>query len=798
MRGTGHTWLPKLLPLCLIAVAVIALTVGGILLTIRGQYSIQAARLEAVADFKTWQIADWLQERLSGARFVQTSTFLAGFYWRWRDEADAGSREQLIQRLGRHAAQYADDVLLLNQDGEYLWSLSGASSPLTPALKAAARSASTDREIIRLGPYRNGDGSVCLDFIAALPSSSNRRSGVVVLRSAPENVLYPTLNEWPAPSASSESVLFRVEGEEILYLNDVRHQPNTALSLRLPIARANSLSTQALKATGPNSGLLEGLDYRGEMAVGVARRVPNSSWVLMAKMDRAEIISDAAGPLFGIALSGILALLLAGSGALVLRQRELLARTREEQALRKQQQSEERVAYIAHYDELTGLPNRTLLMELLRSAMAQAKQSGHWLAVCCIDLDDFKKINDHLGQRQGDQVLVEIARRLSSLIGAGDTLARIGGDEFVLLLPKLSSPDACEAVIQRILSSLQRPIDVGEETVSITASLGLTLYPDDASDADTLMRHGDQTLYAAKQAGGNRYRWFDTEQERRRQSNRDLLQRIQNGLAKGEFRLHYQPKVNMRSGVVIGAEALIRWQHPDGELLSPARFMPMVDQSDLAIRVSRWVIQEALTQRSAWDDQGLSIPVSVNLCSRHLLHPDFVPELEALRASLSIDPLLEFEVLETVMLDDIVATSELMRKGQQLSVQFSLDDFGTGYSSLTYLKHLPVSILKIDQSFVRDLLTDAEALAIVKGVIGLASAFQRVVIAEGVETVQQGVRLLELGCELAQGYGIAKPMPPEELPAFIANWQPPGEWSQDADTKGSSASMPDDCPPRLA
>jgi diguanylate cyclase (GGDEF)-like protein/PAS domain S-box-containing protein len=442
--------------------------------------------------------------------------------------------------------------------------------------------------------------------------------------------------------------------------------------------------------------------------------------------------------------------------------------------------AEERITHLTYYDALTQLPNRVLLTDRLQQAMAQTQRDQQKLAVCYLDLDDFKPINDALGPSEGDRVLVEVAHRLKACVRAGDTVARLGGDEFVLLLGDLANVEECERALDRVLTVLHTPLAVAAgPSLALTASLGVTLYPDDAADPDALLRHTDQAMYAAKQAGGHRYHWFDADHDRRARAHRELLQRVEVGLAAGEFRLYYQPKVEMHTGTVIGAEALIRWQHPDEGLLPPARFMPAVETSELVTVVDCWVIQEALRQMTVWAAQGLNLPVSVNVCGRHLQQPDFVARLQTVLARYPTTPRdgLELEILETAALDDMEAISRLIEACRQFGVRFALDDFGTGYSSLTYLQHLPVQILKIDQSFVRNLLVDTNARAIVEGVIGLSAAFRREVIAEGVETDAQGCRLIQLGCTLAQGYGIARPMPPEQIPAWIASWTPPDVWA---------------------
>ena len=446
----------------------------------------------------------------------------------------------------------------------------------------------------------------------------------------------------------------------------------------------------------------------------------------------------------------------------------------------ERKQAEQHIAHLAYHDALTQLPNRALLTDRLQQAMAQTLRDQRRLAVCYLDLDNFKPINDVWGHAQGDRVLIDVAQRLRQGVRAGDSIARIGGDEFVLLLNELLDIGECERALDRVMLTLQTPFSIADRPTLISASLGVTLYPDDDNDPDVLLRHADQAMYTAKQAGGNRYQLFDPDFDRRARSYREIRQRVRGGLMAGEFCLYYQPKVDMRRGAVIGAEALIRWRHPDEGLLAPARFMPAVDAGELSVTVGEWVLNEALRQMAVWAAQGLQLPVSINLSGRHLQQPGFVTHLQTALAMHSTVPpdWLELEILETAALEDLTATSRLIEECRRLGVQFALDDFGTGYSSLTYLKHLPVQLLKIDQSFVRDMLTDSEALAIVRGVIGLSLAFHRSVIAEGVETVAHSCELLRLGCYLVQGYTIARPMPAAQIPDWVTGWTPPGAWTK--------------------
>lgn len=440
---------------------------------------------------------------------------------------------------------------------------------------------------------------------------------------------------------------------------------------------------------------------------------------------------------------------------------------------------EKHLEYIAHYDALTRLPNRVLLADRLRQGMVQAQRHGQPLAVAFLDLDGFKAINDNHGHEVGDQLLIVLASRMKQTMREGDTLSRLGGDEFVAVLLDLTHVAASVPMLTRLLAAAAQPVHVGDLVLQVSASLGVTFYPQaEDIDADQLMRQADQAMYQAKLAGKNCYHVFDAKQDSKLRGRYESLERIRRALAEHELVLHYQPKVNMRTGKVVGAEALIRWQHPERGLLSPAMFLPVIEGHALDVEIGEWVIDTALTAMENWRAAGLDIPVSVNVGARQLQQADFIERLrEILAAHPKVEPSsLELEVLETSALEDVNRVSQIINACQDIGVKFSLDDFGTGYSSLTYLKRLPVALLKIDQSFVRDMLDDPEDLAILEGVLGLATAFHRTVIAEGVELAEHGTLLLQLGCELAQGYGIARPMPASEVPGWSASWRPDPVW----------------------
>ncbi|KEA63783.1 diguanylate cyclase [Marinobacterium lacunae] len=431
---------------------------------------------------------------------------------------------------------------------------------------------------------------------------------------------------------------------------------------------------------------------------------------------------------------------------------------------------EQKLEQIAHYDVLTGLPNRLLLADRLRQAIAHSNRHHHPLALLFLDLDGFKEVNDRLGHDIGDLLLIELSKQLKRTLREEDTLARLGGDEFVAILPDIADMKDCRPGIERILETSSKQLLIEGHPVQVSASIGVTFYaPNDESDADQLIRQADQAMYQAKLNGKNRYHIFDAKQDRSLRHRYEEIEQIRHGLAHNEFELHYQPQLNLRTGQIVGVEALIRWNHPTLGLLSPGRFLPAIETHELMVLLGDWTIEQALTQLSRWQAQGLSMVVSVNIAAVHLQHSTFVPHLqEALARYPELKPdQLELEILETSALDNMTQVSKIMRECQAIGVMFSLDDFGTGYSSLSYLKHLPVRTLKIDQTFVRDMLEDPDDLAILKGVLGLAEAFNLEVIAEGVESQAHGEKLLSLGCELAQGYGIARPMPADALPQWI-------------------------------
>ncbi|MCF8169228.1 MAG: EAL domain-containing protein, partial [Rhodoferax sp.] len=431
---------------------------------------------------------------------------------------------------------------------------------------------------------------------------------------------------------------------------------------------------------------------------------------------------------------------------------------------------------VFHYDVLTKLPNRVLFSDRIRQKLAHAKRSNETVAVLCMDLDDFKGINDEFGLHAGDQILIQVADRLRMNIRLEDTVARLGGDEFVVLLGDIPSRSACDQIIRHLLEELALPYALPDgRTTDTSASIGYTLFPEDDADPDTLIRHADHAMFLAKQAGKNRSSRFDISVDNRNKANWSALAKVERGIDRGEFKLFLQPKVSLSNGAVVGAEALIRWMHPIRGLTTPGHFLPLLEGQPTMLKLGSWVLREAFQMLRNWNELGIEIPMSVNVDAMQLRDSEFSKELSQLLLEFPSVPAsrLELEIVESAALDDVQKVSILIDECHTLGAKFSLDDFGTGYSSLTYLKRLAVDTLKIDQSFVRDMLGDESALAIVRGVIGLADAFTAHTVAEGVETWEHAAKLRSLNCQIIQGYVIARPMPAERFPAWMEQFTMP-------------------------
>jgi diguanylate cyclase (GGDEF)-like protein/PAS domain S-box-containing protein len=444
--------------------------------------------------------------------------------------------------------------------------------------------------------------------------------------------------------------------------------------------------------------------------------------------------------------------------------------------------AEEKLVYMAHYDALTGLPNnRLLLADHLQKSMRQVERSKQSLAVVFFDIDNFKEINETYGKQVGDQLLVALSEQIHTSLRKEDTLTRIGGDEFSLILSNLPEIKASLPLVTRLLETIKQQFTINELSIQVSASIGITFYPQaQIIDPDHLLRQAEQAMFEAKSSGKDCYHIFDLKQNDLVRERFEQIERLRVALATNEFVLYYQPKVNMRTGKVIGAEALIRWQHPEKGIVPPNDFLPIIEGHVLSISVGEWVIRSALAQIQRWQHLGKGIPISINISALQLLSNNFIEQFKKILLEFpNVNPsFLEIEILETSRLRDLPKASKVIDSFRELGINFALDDFGTGYSSLSYLKKLAITYIKIDQSFVRDMLADPNDLTIIEGVIRISDAFGIQVIAEGVETLEHGNTLLQLGCELAQGYFIARPMPNDKFLDWLAQWKPESAWTK--------------------
>ena len=438
----------------------------------------------------------------------------------------------------------------------------------------------------------------------------------------------------------------------------------------------------------------------------------------------------------------------------------------------------QQISWQSNHDVLTGLPNRTALAHRFEQEVRRAREHNYLLAVCLFDLDYFQHVNQSLGQAVGDEILKQAASRLHDFAGQRHYVARLGGDEFVLLLPELHDRAAIEQALGKLMTDLARDYVCDGEAVSMSASVGIAVYTGSDISADSLLRHADQALYQAKITGRNRHHFFDADLDEQVRTHHNRRTEVRNALLANELVLYYQPKLDMRKGRIVGMEALLRWQHPERGVVGPGEFLPIVEHSDVMIDIGEWVLREALRQLQSWRAFDPLWVISVNIAARHFQRPDFVERLTAILAEFPDVPphMLELEILESSALSDIAHIRGIMQDCQALGISFALDDFGTGYSSMSYLKRLPADVLKIDQSFVRNMLVDRDDLHLVSAVIGLARSFGLGVIAEGVETIEHGAMLMRLGCDLVQGYGIARPMPADDVLSWVASFDTAAVW----------------------
>jgi diguanylate cyclase (GGDEF)-like protein/PAS domain S-box-containing protein len=429
----------------------------------------------------------------------------------------------------------------------------------------------------------------------------------------------------------------------------------------------------------------------------------------------------------------------------------------------------QKLARLALHDTLTDVPNRTLLDDRLEQAMMRAHRAGGTVAVLYIDLDRFKQINDSLGHAVGDELLRSVAQRLKACVRSSDTVSRQGGDEFLVLLADVIQPHDAAVCAEKVIAALEAPHRIAGHDLRISASIGIATFPEDAADAKTLTRNADFAMYQAKSSGRNNYQFFRPDMNANAVERQSVELDLRQAIARQEFVLNYQPKVDLQSGAIVGVEALIRWLRPHRGIVPPARFIPVAEESGLIVPIGRWALDTACRQARAWQNEGLSpVSIAINVSAVELRGKDFLSNVRQILEQNRLEPrFLELELTETFMMQDWKSTAEILRALKTLGVKIALDDFGTGYSSLSYMRRFPIDALKIDQSFVRDMTSDADDASIVSAVINMGRSLNMGVVAEGIQTRAQLEFLRERQCPEGQGFYFAPPVPAAELTELL-------------------------------
>jgi len=435
----------------------------------------------------------------------------------------------------------------------------------------------------------------------------------------------------------------------------------------------------------------------------------------------------------------------------------------------ERKRSEEKIIQLANYDNLTGLPNRRLLMNFINQTITLVGRRSLYAAVLFIDLDRFKLINDTLGHSAGDELLKEVAERLKKCVRLSDIVGRLGGDEFIALLPDIEQFEDVIIICKRIYSIFEIPVKLGDHEVSVMTSIGISIYPTDGDDGDTLLRKADVAMYRAKSDGKSCYRFYSESMSHQGSDRLRLENRLRRAVDRGEMYINYQPQVDINTGKICGAEALLRWHDGEHGMISPKEFIPVAEESGLIIPIGEWILRTACTHAKSWQDKGLNcVKLSVNISLRQFIQKDFAHMVGRILKETGLDAnYLELELTESVVMDNAEAVVKILGELKETGVRLAIDDFGTGYSSLIYLKLMPIDIIKIDQSFVRDMAVNVNDAAICDAIIRLAKSLNLEVIAEGVETMEQLELLKRLDCCNIQGYVVSKPLKAEDFEVFL-------------------------------
>ena len=436
-------------------------------------------------------------------------------------------------------------------------------------------------------------------------------------------------------------------------------------------------------------------------------------------------------------------------------------------------QVQERLQHMAHHDALTDLPNRNLFLDRLQQSLTRARWHNRLVAVMFMDLDRFKNINDTLGHNVGDQLLLQLSERLSNSVRDGDTIGRFGGDEFAILLDDIDSDNHISTLAEKLLDTLTRPFKINKQELYVTASIGISIFPNDGEDSDTLLRNADVAMYRAKDLGKNNYQFYSDDLSARIFERMTLESHLRHALERNEFVLYYQPQIDTRTQKITGVEALLRWQHPEFGLVTPNNIIPLMEETGLIESVGRWILETACRQSRAWHDAGWSyLHLSVNISSRQFNDPDFISSVQDIISTTGINPeFLELELTESMLMRNASATINAFKSLNSLGVRFAIDDFGTGYSSLSYLRRFPIDTIKIDRSFIHDVTDNPDDAAIASAIIVMGQNLSLNVIAEGVENQQQLEFLTSRNCHYLQGNFFSRPLAADDLTALLEHQQ---------------------------
>ncbi|MDP2284064.1 MAG: EAL domain-containing protein [Pseudohongiella sp.] len=736
-----------------------------------------ADNLLAIARLQTDQVERWHQQRLTDAAAIAGNhLFRRSLYNSFIGDTNGIAEAQtslqtIVEANGYNAIVVTDAQLQIQLSA-------GPTIAISPQIRALLSNLS-DPNIRHTSVYFNELHEPVVDYMIGIDLADTDTSAdatatiraYVIMRTDPRQMLFPLIVEWPGRSESAETILVQQVQDELIYLTPLRFQ-DALPSATMPINFPGLIAAEAARTR--STGLKNGVDYRNVEVLGAYAPVDNTDWVIVSKIDRAEALSGVTQLAYWVTLIVFVALSAMASTLLMLwlQQRRVYTLILDARKLEEQHRQREallQIEHLASHDRLTDLPNRVMLVERIRAAMCDAEIKKQSIAVLFIDLDKFKLVNDSLGHDTGDLVLREVALRIRRSLSRDDTASRVGGDEFVVLMPMLRSTEGATQMASRLISEIASPIMVDNTDLIMTASVGIALYPENSKNAEDLLRLADLAMLAAKDSGRNQYHFVVDTLLTDASDRLSLLHDLHNAVGKHQLRLHYQPQINLADQSLVGVEALLRWQRDGKELVPPAEFIPLAEDSGLILPIGAWVLQESCRQAASWRRQSvLTCPIAVNVSALQFRQPHFVDQvIQAIEAHGLPPSALELELTESIVMTGIEQVRDTLSRLLALNVQFAIDDFGTGYSSLAYLRQFPAQRLKIDQSFVSALPDDPDAAAIARAIVSLGHTLGMVTIAEGVETQAQADFLRAIGCEQGQGYLFSKPLPPDEFEHWI-------------------------------